>query len=297
MMLILRSFGISESAEKPSMLPMPKFAQWRLTLFMTARKNQHKSYQLSAYYDLDYGIERLYCHGQCQRSVGNNGFACAPSLSLVAPTGGTEKLLGNSPNSLAFPAGHTCPAMMMDMASTMVAGGKIQMAIRKGEQVPLGWILNAKGEDTQDPLEFEDRETGKILGSLLPMAGPKGYCIIVMIELLASILSGAKTGPNLVGGGRGIGFFMAAIDPEIIRPLDELKTDLDAYYTMIKHSKKKEGVQEIFLPGEIEHNNTQKRLKEGLELNGVVAEELLKLMVKYNKLPKDAEVKDVFKKA
>lgn len=288
-----------------------------------------KETPVSAYYDLDYGIGIATADIVMDKAIelakksgvgiatginghhfgvaghfalkaaeqGLIGFACAPSLSLVAPTGGTEKLLGNSPNSLAFPAGHTCPAMMMDMASTMVAGGKIQMAIRKGEQVPLGWILNAKGEDTQDPLEFEDRETGKILGSLLPMAGPKGYCIIVMIELLASILSGAKTGPNLVGGGRGIGFFMAAIDPEIIRPLDELKTDLDAYYTMIKHSKKKEGVQEIFLPGEIEHNNTQKRLKEGLELNGVVAEELLKLMVKYNKLPKDAEVKDVFKKA
>lgn len=225
------------------------------------------------------------------------GFACAPSLLLVAPTGGKQKMIGNSPNSIAFPQGHTTPSMMMDMASTMVAGGKIQMAVRKGEKVPFGWILDANGNDTQDPTTFEDSETGKILGSLVPMAGPKGYCIIVMIELISSILSGAKTGPNLVGGGAGLGYFMLAIDPEIIRPLDELKKDLDDYYYMIKNSPKKEGVNEIFLPGEIEYKNTQKRMQNGIDLNNVVAQDLLRLMIQYNQLPKDAQLKDLFKEA
>ena len=224
------------------------------------------------------------------------GFACAPSLMLAAPTGGKEKMRGNSPNSIAFPQGHKTPSMMMDMASTMVAGGKIQMAVRKGEKVPHGWILDEDGNDTDDPTTFEDKDTGKILGSLLPMAGPKGYCIIVMIELLSSILSGAKTGPNLIGGGAGLGYFMVAIDPEIIRPLDELKSDLDDYYYMIKNTPRKEGVNEIYLPGEIEYNNTKKRLKDGIDLNLNVAQDLLNLMIKYNKLPQNAKLEDFFKK-
>lgn len=222
------------------------------------------------------------------------GLACAPSLLLVAPTGGKEKMLGNSPNSLAFPAGHTTPPMMWDMASTLVAGGKVEMSLRKGEEVPFGWILDKDGNDTHNPADFIDMSTGKITGSLLPMAGPKGYCMIVMIELLSSILSGAKTGPNLVGGGKGLGFYMMAIDPNIIRPLDELKKDLDDYYYMIKNSPKKEGVNEIFLPGEIEYNNTKKRIENGVDLNGVVAQELLNLAIKYGRLPGDATVEDLF---
>lgn len=221
------------------------------------------------------------------------GFACSPSLPLVAPTGGKKKMLGNSPHSLAFPAGFETPGIMMDMAATIVAGGKIQMALRKGEKVPLGWILDKDGNDTQEPTDFED-ENGVIHGSLVPMAGAKGYCIIVMIELLSAILSGAKTGPNLIGGGAGLGYFMMAINPEIIRPIGELKRDLDDYYHMIKNSERKEGVSEIFLPGEIEHKNTQKRLAEGIDLNEAVANELLTLMKKYNIISATARLSDLF---
>lgn len=222
------------------------------------------------------------------------GFACSPSLLLVAPTGGKKKMLGNSPNSLAFPAGHTTPPMMMDMASTLVAGGKIEMALRRGEKIPYGWILDKDGNDSQNPADFTDINTGEIIGSLLPMGSPKGYCIIVMIELLSSILSGAKTGPNLVGGGKGLGFFMMAIDPNIIRPIDELKKDLDEYYYMIKNSPRKEGVEEIFLLGEIEHNNRKKNIENGIELNRVVVQELLNLAIKYNRLSDDATVENLF---
>lgn len=126
------------------------------------------------------------------------------------------------------------------------------------------------------------------------MAGPKGYCIIVMIELLSSILSGAKTGQDLIGGGKGLGFYMMAIDPEIIRPLDELKKDLDDYYTKIKNSEKKEGVKEIYLPGEIEYNNSKRLVENGIELNDVVAQDLLDLAIRYGRLPTDAVAADLF---
>jgi L-2-hydroxycarboxylate dehydrogenase (NAD+) len=222
------------------------------------------------------------------------GFACAPSRMMVAPTGGKEKMLGNSPNSLAFPAGLTTPPILMDMASTTVPAGKVEMAVRRGEPVPIGWILDKEGNDTTNPADFQNTETGEVPGSLLPMAGAKGYCIIVMIELLSSILSGAKTGPHLATGGGGMGFFAAAIDPEIIRPLAELKKDLDEYYHMIKRSEKRNGVQEIYLPGEIEHNQTIKRMQQGVDLSAVVAGEVLKLHQKYGRLNEEATIEDLF---
>lgn len=222
------------------------------------------------------------------------GFACAPSFPLVAPVGGKKKMIGNSPHSIAFPAGHETPPIMFDMASSLVAGGKVEMALRKGEKIPLGWILDKDGNDTQDPADFTDINTGEITGSLLPMAGPKGYCIIVMIELLSSILAGAKTGPNLIGGGKGLGFLMVAIDPNIIRPINELKKDLDEYFYMIKNSPRRDGIDEIFLPGEIEYKNTLERIENGVDLNGVVAKDLLDLAIKYKRLPANAKVEDLF---
>jgi len=222
-------------------------------------------------------------------------FVCAPSFPLIAPIGGKEKILGNSPHSIAFPAGHKTPPIMFDMASSLVAGGKVEMALRQGQKVPFGWILDNEGNDTQDPADFINLDTGEIVGSLLPMAGPKGYCITVMIELLSSVLAGAKIGKDLTGGGKGLGFLMVVIDPNIIRPIDELKRDLDEYFYTIKKSPRKDGVNEIFLPGEIEYKNAIDRKQNGIDLNKVVAKELLDLAIQYNRLPDDAEIEDLLK--
>ncbi len=91
-----------------------------------------------------------------------------------------------------------------------------------------------------------------------------------------------------------MGFFAAAVDPEIIRPIAELKKDLDDYYYMIKHSEKKQNVKEIYLPGEIEHNQTAKRRKQGVDLSAVVAGEVLKLHQKYGRLSAEAGIEDLF---
>jgi LDH2 family malate/lactate/ureidoglycolate dehydrogenase len=222
------------------------------------------------------------------------GYSASGSVQLIAPTGGSEQLLGNGPHSWSFPSGKKSPGIMYDMACSTVAGGKIEMAIRSGKQVPIGWIQDENGNDTTDPLDFfENRDPfkGVVTGTLSPLGGPKGYCMTVGVEVLTAIMTGGVTG----GSGKGLGYFMMAIDINKFRPFEEYQKDVDTYYQKIKNSRKKPGVEEIFLPGEIEHNFTVKRLQEGvIPVNAVVAQDLTTLAKKYNRLPVNATVDDFF---
>lgn len=197
-----------------------------------------------------------------------------------APYGGKGFLLGNSPHSIAFPAGHRTPGIMFDMATTVVAGGKVEMAQRDHRQIPLDWILDDNGRPTSDPFAFEHRKHG----SLQLIAAHKGYCLTVIVELLAAILSGMDYE----------GALMMCIDPTIIRPLDELKTDLDTYFDKIKNSPRRDDVDEIFLPGEIEYKNELRARIEGIDLRVQVAEEVLALYKKLGGVPASGTIHDLF---
>ncbi len=221
------------------------------------------------------------------------GYAASGSVQLIAPTGGAEAVLGNGPNSWAFPGGKTSPGIMYDMACSTVAGGKIEMAVRANKEIPVGWIQDKDGHDTTNPLDFfEDQNPkGKIVGTLSPLGGVKGYCLTVAMEMISAIMTGGATG----GTGRGLGYFMLAIDIAKFRPFEEYQEAVDAYYNKIKNSKKRSGVEEIFLPGEIEHNYTVNRLKENIvPINPVVQQDLTNLAIKYNRLPAGASVDDFF---
>lgn len=224
------------------------------------------------------------------------GYSASGSVKLIAPTGGSEAILGNGPNSWSFPGGKESPGIMYDMACSTVAGGKIEMAIRDGKSIPPGWIQDENGNDTTDPLDFfKDKNPALgspgIVGTLSPLGGPKGYCMTVAMEMISAIMTGGATG----GSGRGLGYFMLAIDINKFRPFEEYQKDVDEYYKKIKNSKKRPGVNEIFLPGEIEHNYTIKRMSEGVvPVNLAVQKDLTDLAIKYNRLPAGSSVDDFF---
>lgn len=197
-----------------------------------------------------------------------------------APYGGKTAVHGNSPHSIAFPAGYRSPGIMYDMATTVVAGGKVEMAQRNGEKIPLDWILDDNGEPTNDPFDFEHRKHG----TLQQIAGHKGYCLTVIVELLAATLSGMTYE----------GALMVCVDPEIFRPISELKSDIDDYYYKVKNSPRRDDVDEIFLPGEIETINTKRALADGIDLNLAIAEEVLELFKKLGGASEDCTVYDLF---
>jgi LDH2 family malate/lactate/ureidoglycolate dehydrogenase len=195
--------------------------------------------------------------------------------------GGKGTLLGNSPHSIAFPAGHTTPSIMYDMATTVVAGGKVELAQLENKPIPDTWLFDDEGYPTTDPFKWEHRKHG----ALQLMGGVKGYCLTVMVELFGGILSGCREGA-----------FMMAIDPTIFRPLDDLKKDLDDYFYMIKNSPKRSDCKEIFLPGEIEYNNTVNYRANGIPLRVGIAEEVLDFYKRNKGIAEDATIEDLFLK-
>jgi LDH2 family malate/lactate/ureidoglycolate dehydrogenase len=181
----------------------------------------------------------------------------------IAPWGGKKKVIGTNPWSVSAPAGRHTP-LMMDMANTGVARGKIYLARQRHEKIPVGWALNADGEPTTDPQEAID-------GIILPMAGHKGYAIAVVVDMLSGVLSGSAflsgvNGPYKADLKSGAGHFLTVFNIEAFQPLAEFNTRMDAFVDELKSVPLAKGVDEVFYPGEMEARSDVRLRAEGLEL-------------------------------
>ncbi|MBT3248018.1 MAG: Ldh family oxidoreductase [Actinobacteria bacterium] len=130
----------------------------------------------------------------------------------VAPPGGSEPVLGTNPIAMAVPDGRGGVAFQFDFSTSAVALGKITMAAAAGETIPLGWAVDAQGEPTTDPQEA-------LMGSLVSAGGYKGYGIGLMVEVLASALTGSRLSAEVPplktpeGAPHNLGQFYIVIDP------------------------------------------------------------------------------------
>ncbi|RZW19140.1 MAG: Ldh family oxidoreductase [Desulfobulbaceae bacterium] len=181
----------------------------------------------------------------------------------MAPWGGMEKIIGTNPWSVAAPAGKY-PPLLVDMANTGVARGKIYLARNKRLPIPLGWALNCNGEPTTDPQEAID-------GIILPMAEHKGYAIAVMVDMLSGVLTGsgflsAVQSPYRTTEKSNCGHLMVAVDIEAFQPLDQFQNRMEDFLEEIKSVPLAPGHDEVFYPGEIEAANDVRHRREGLHL-------------------------------
>jgi len=206
----------------------------------------------------------LAYYTQMAADAGCIGFASTTAGRLMAPFGGVEKIIALNPLSWAAPTDKPW-AVDLDMATSMIAGSKLGMAIEKGEKIPLGWALDEHGNPTEDP-------AAALKGTLLPIGGPKGYGMSVVLDIISGVLSGATFGKGL--GGPGGGHFFQATDVEAFVPLDEFKRRMGELVDQIKGSQLAPGSSGIFLPGEIEHGNKTRRSKEGIPMTAGVMDEL-----------------------
>lgn len=197
------------------------------------------------------------------------GIALTNTPPLMAAWGGNTRMVGNNPFAVFVPAGEELP-ILLDMALSQVAQGKISLAAAKGEKIPPDWSTDAQGNPTTDPL-------AALQGILLPSGGHKGYGLAVMIDLLTGILSGAQYGSHVrtMSGypteHQDSGQFYIAIRIEAFRSLDAFKHDVDAYIREIKSSPKAEWAQAIYLPGEQSFLRYRQNMREGIELpEGVI---------------------------
>ncbi len=191
------------------------------------------------------------------------GFLTTNASPAMAPWGGLRKTVGTNPWSIASPGGsHT--RMMLDIANTAVARGKIYIAKKKGQQIPPGWAMNTEGVATTDPTEA-------IAGLIMPMAGHKGYAISVMMDMLSGVLTGSAfgsgvNGPYVTDKKSGCGHFMIALNIAAFQPLAEFNTRIDTLICELKSVPLAEGTEEIFYPGEIEAKTELQNLRDGIVL-------------------------------
>jgi LDH2 family malate/lactate/ureidoglycolate dehydrogenase len=197
----------------------------------------------------------------------------------MPPTGGIRPFIGTNPLCVGIPAGRALP-YVLDMATSVVARGKIIVASQKQQSIPAGWAIDKDGNPTTDADEA-------LNGSVLPLGGPKGYAISMFIDILAGVLTGAGFGKyvnNMYENweqSQNVGHFFIAIDIGRFIPIDLFKERMDTYIREIKAEPKATGVAEILIPGEIEHRTVLKRKEEGIELPIKVAEELAEIGRKF----------------
>jgi len=205
------------------------------------------------------------------------GIVMSNAAAAMSPWGGTEAFFGTNPISIAVPGGAE-GSVALDMSSSVVARGKIRLAERTKEPIPLGWALDETGAPTTDP-------TAAMKGTLVPIGGPKGYGLALIVDILAGMLSGSKYGQDIktfhqLVGPTGVGVFSLAIDIERFMPHQQFNELIQVYLASIKGSKKAKGVSRIYIPGERKFEKEKQSLREGIEISPGLAKNLNQLLEK-----------------
>lgn len=204
---------------------------------------------------------------------------------LVVPTFGRIAILGTNPLSLAAPAMKEKP-FVLDMATSTVPRGKVEVYNRLGKPMPHGWAVDETGKSTTDPARVLKALANRLGGGLLPLGGEgeelgghKGYGLALMVDVLCGVLAGAATGLQVYADEKrpNVGHFFMAIDPTAFRPLDEFTRDMDRLARELKNSPKAHGETRIYVHGEKSFAKTEKHRKEGIPLEPKVVESLRKI--------------------
>lgn len=223
------------------------------------------------------------------KAVGEDmiGFAVTNASPLVAPTFSRERLLGTNPICYAFPTGNF-PTLVVDMATSAAANGKLEIAERAAKPIPEGWVLTDNGETTTDPSALKKGGVLLPLGSDFSHGSHKGFGLSAVVDILSGVLSGANYGPWVPPfvaflepepnpPGQGIGHFVGAMRVDGFRPAETFKKHIDDWIRRFKDAERIVEDQPVVIPGEPEHEMEEKRKNEGIPVVGPVWEALLEL--------------------
>jgi L-2-hydroxycarboxylate dehydrogenase (NAD+) len=189
--------------------------------------------------------------------------------------GGLDMLLSTNPIAVAIPAGEE-PAIVLDMATTVAAYGKVKTKAQRGEMMPEGWMMDRQGRPLLDPRRAND-------GFLLPIGGYKGYGLALVFGLLSGTLNGAAMGRDVVDFNAddttptNTGHAIVAINVEAFQPVAKFRKQVDALIRDLRNSHRLPGVDRIRLPGEGSHAARAERGKDGIPLPAPLAASLNQL--------------------
>lgn len=184
----------------------------------------------------------------------------------LPPWGGIDMLLSTNPIAVAVPAEKEAP-VVLDMATTVAAYGKVKTKAQRGEMMPEGWMIDRQGKPLLDPRRSNE-------GFLLPIGGYKGYGLALVIGLLAGTLNGAAMGKNVVDFNAddttptNTGHAIAAINVEAFQPVAEFKRAVDTLVQDLRNSRTLPGIERIRIPGEGSHAAREERRANGIPMTG-----------------------------
>jgi LDH2 family malate/lactate/ureidoglycolate dehydrogenase len=184
--------------------------------------------------------------------------------NLLPPWGGGEPLLGTNPVAIAVPAQDE-PPLVLDMAPTTAAFGKVRLKAQRGEDMPVGWMIDRQGKPLTDPRRIDE-------GYLLPIGEYKGYGLSLMFGLLAGVLNRAAFGREVgdlakdIGRASNTGQAIVAVDVAAFMPIADFKRAVDQIVRDIRNSQKLPGVERIWLPGEQSAEKFKDRSANGIPM-------------------------------
>lgn len=211
-----------------------------------------------------------------QGVIGMAMTAC--SSALLVPTFGTEPRLGTNPIAFAAPAGRNKP-FALDMATTTVAFGKINIARRAGKPLPEGWALDSDGSPLTDAQRGFELRRLTPLGGTRELGSHKGYGLATMVEILCTTLTGAwfmSRDPETGETGRynNIGHFFLAIDPDLVRDEGEFREDMDRLMDMLRATPPADEGRPVMVPGDPEYAAYAERTVSGIPMTETLYEEV-----------------------
>jgi len=223
---------------------------------------------VGAYNSNHFGIAGYYA--ELAMREGLIGIVTTTTDALVHPWGGVEPLLGTNALAIGLP---TEPPVLLDMAMSVAARGKLVKAMKEGKPIPENWAIDSGGKPTTDPAKA-------LKGALSPFGGPKGYALAFVLELLAGPLVHAAAGKEVKGTLEPVegfctkGDFMIAIDPKAFIAQEEFQARAREFIEQVKSSRRVPGVEEIMAPGEPEQKTRERNLQEGIPVANEVWTEL-----------------------
>jgi hypothetical protein len=193
----------------------------------------------------------------------------------LPPWGGLDMLLSTNPIAVAVPALHEAP-IVLDMATTVAAYGKVKAKAQRGEMMPEGWMMDRQGQPLLDPKRSEE-------GFLMPIGGYKGYGLSLVVGLLAGTLNGAAMGKDVIDFNHddhsvtNTGQAIAVIDPAAFGDVQDFKARVDELIRDIRNSQRMPGVDRIWLPGEQSEAKRLAHQRDGIALAPALMQQLDKV--------------------
>jgi len=217
------------------------------------------------------GPASLYARRPLQHDMLGLYFAVG-NANHLPPWGGMEMLLSTNPIAAGIPAGEE-PPVILDMATTVTAYGKVKAKAKRGEQMPVGWMIDRQGQPLLDP-----NRAGE--GFLLPIGGHKGYGLALIVGLLAGTLGGAAMGRDVIDFNAdhvsvtNTGQAILVIDLAAFGAPGQFKDRVDRLVRDIRGSERLPGVERIWLPGEQSHQKRQRYAELGIPISAALLDEL-----------------------